>query len=156
MQPKFVAKPAFTVVGLHIHVKAKSPEISTLWEKFGPRMREVKHLAEPGVCYGLMDHFDRSIGELDYTACVPVLQPVSQVSDVPAEMTSLEVPANTYAVFETTLQEIPKTFDEIYGTWLPASGYQVVDAPYFEYYPATFNPDDPAPEMSIYIPVKKP
>ena len=58
MQPLFVTKPAFTVVGLNIHVAAKSPKIAALWQAFGPRMREVQHLAEPGVCLGLMDHFD--------------------------------------------------------------------------------------------------
>ena len=114
-------------------------------------MQEVQQLAEPGVCYGLMDHFDMDKGELDYMACEPVLR----ATDVPAGMTSLKVPANTYAVFETTLATIPLTFDSIFGTWLPTSGYQRVAAPYFEHYTADFNPDEADAKLSIYIPVEK-
>ena len=39
----------------------------------------------------------------------------------------------------------------IYNLWLPGSGYQQAAAPYFERYPATFTPDDPASTFSIYI-----
>ena len=43
----------------------------------------------------------------------------------------------------------------IYNLWLPGSGYQEAAAPWFERYPATFTPDDPAATFSIYIPVEK-
>ncbi len=61
MQPQIITKPAFTVVGLLIHPKPMSPEIPSLWGQFGSRMDEVQHLAEPGVSYGLMDHFDQEL-----------------------------------------------------------------------------------------------
>lgn len=52
MQPQFVTKPAFTVVGLAIQTQPMSEAIPALWGKFGPRMGEALHLAEPGVSYG--------------------------------------------------------------------------------------------------------
>ncbi len=151
MQPQFVTKPAFTVVGLRIHTKSKAPEIVNLWQQFGPRMGEVQHLAEPGVSYGLMDHFDQARGALDYMAG----EAVEQVVDLPAGMIRLDVPANTYAVFEATLPTIGETFDAIYSAWLPNSGYQQVAGPYFEHYGETFNPDEPTSKLAIYIPVAK-
>ena len=151
MQPQFVTRPAFTVVGMLIHPKPMSPEIPQLWQQFGPRMGEVQHLAEPGVSYGLMDHFDQELGQLDYMAG----ESVTQVVDLPAGMTTWQVPANTYAVFETTLPTIGKTFDFIYNSWLPTAGYHQAAAPYFERYGETFEPDDSTSTFSIYIPVEK-
>ncbi|MCX6049193.1 MAG: GyrI-like domain-containing protein [Chloroflexi bacterium] len=151
MQPQFVTKPAFTLVGMLIHTKPMTPEIVHLWQQFGPRMGEVPHLAEPGVSYGLMDHFDHELGQLDYMAG----EAVTQVAELPAGMTSYSVPASTYAVFDTTLPKLGETFGYIYNTWLPTSGYQHAAAPYFERYSETFDPNDPTSPISIYIPVEK-
>jgi AraC family transcriptional regulator len=151
MEPKIVVKPAFTVVGMLIHTRPMTQEIPDLWGKFGPRMDEVQHVAEPNVSYGLMDHFDQTLGRLDYMAGVAVVQ----AADLPTGMTQWDVPANTYAVFETTLPAIGETFGHIYNTWLSTSGYQQLAAPYFERYGETFDPSDPASTLSIYIPVVK-
>ena len=150
MEPQFVTKPAFTVVGLLIHTRPMTPEIPNLWQQFDLRMDEVPHLAEPGVSYGLM-LMDHDLGKLDYMAG----EEVTQVGDLPAGMTSWDIPANIYAVFETTLTTIGDTFGYIYDTWLLTSGYQHAPAPYFERYSETFNPDDPESKIEIYIPVEK-
>jgi AraC family transcriptional regulator len=151
MKPQFVTKPAFTVVGMLIHTKPMTQEIPNLWQQFGPRMGEIQHLAEPGVSYGLMDHFDQEMSKLDYMAG----NAVEKVVDLPPGMTHWNVPANTYAVFEATLPTISDTFGYIYNTWLPTSGYQQAAGPYFERYGETFNPHDPTSTLSIYIPVEK-
>ena len=151
MQPQIVTKPAFTVVGLRIRTKPMTAEIPQLWGQFGPRMDEVPHLAEPGVSYGLMETLDPEMSQLDYMAG----ESVTKADDLPTGMTSWTVPANTYAVFETTLPAIGDTFGYIYNTWLPTAGYQQVAAPYFERYSETFEPDDPTATISIYIPVTK-
>lgn len=151
MQPQIITKPAFTVVGLQIQTKPMTQEIPQLWQQFGPRMNEVQHLAEPGVSYGLMDRFDQAMERLDYMAG----EAVTQLGELPAGMTSWEVPANTYAVFEASLATIGETFGYIYNIWLPGSGYRHAADPYFERYGETFNPDDPTSKMAIYIPVEK-
>lgn len=148
MEPTFVTKPAFTVVGLLLHTKPMAAEIPQLWDHFVPRMDEVAHIAEPHVSYGLMAH-DQSMTKLDYMAG----NAVTQVDEVPAGMARWDVPANTYAVFETTLATIGETFGHIYNTWLPTAGYQQVAAPYFERYGEAFSPEHPV--LSIYIPVSK-
>jgi len=53
MQPQFVTKSAFTVVGLLILTKPMARELPELWGQFGPRMSEVQQVAEPDVSYGL-------------------------------------------------------------------------------------------------------
>ena len=160
MEPQFVTKPAFTVVGMCIQTTALSPDIPNLWQKFGPQMSEVQYLAEPvgidgvmthHIAYGLMDHYDENTGKFDYLAG----EAVTKVEELPAGMTAWNIPANTYAVFETTLPTLGADFGHIFSTWLPLSGYQQANGPYYEHYGETFNPDDPTSTLSIYIPVEK-
>jgi AraC family transcriptional regulator len=151
MQPQFITKPAFTVVGLRIQTKPMTPEIPHLWDQFGPRIDEIQDSAEPGVSYGLMDNFDQEKGEMVYMAGCPV----THVDKLPTGMSRWDVPANTYAVFECTLPTIGETFGYIYGTWLPTAGYQQAAGPYFERYGETFDPTDPTSKLEIYIPVEK-
>ena len=149
MDPQLIAKPAFTVVGLLLQTTAKSPEIPKLWDQLVSRMGEIEHGNEAHVSYGLMDHFDRAAGTMDYMAG----NPVAQALELPTGMSRWDVPANTYAVFETTIPKIGETFDYAFGTWLPTSGYRQVAAPYFERYGADFSPQNPV--VSIYLPVEK-
>ena len=106
MQPQFMTKPAFTVVGLLIHTKPMTLEIPKLWDQLVPRIGEIQHVAEPDVSYGLMDHFDQQIGALDYMAG----NAVEKVVELPAGMIHWDVPANTYVVFEATIPTIGETF----------------------------------------------
>ena len=151
MELQIVAKPAFTVVGMLLHTTPMSPEIPALWDQFGPRMGEALHLAEPGVSYGVMGRFNQDEGKFDYMAGEAVLS----VADLPAGMTAWEVPANTYAVFTTTLPAVSETFGHIYNAWLPTSGYRPAAAPTFERYGETFDPADPASTLTIWIPVQQ-
>ena len=151
MEPQIAAKPAFTVVGMLLHTKPMSPEIPELWNRFGPRMGEAQHLAEPGVSYGLMGRFNQEDGKFDYMAGEAVLA----ATDLPAGMTEWDVPASTYAVFTTTLPALNATFGHAYNTWLPTSGFQPAAAPAFERYGATFDPTDPASTLTIWIPIQQ-
>ena len=148
MQPQFVTKPAFAVVGLLLHTKPMAPEIPQLWDKFVSRIDEIPHVAEPHVSYGLMENFDQ-MTRLDYMAGVSV----ETVDKLPEGMSQWNVPANTYAVFESTLATIGDTFGYIYNTWLPSSGYRQASGSYFERYGETFSPENPG--LSIYIPIAK-
>ncbi len=148
MQPQLITKPAFTVVGLRLHTKPQSPEIPALWDRFVPRMEEIRHGAEPHASYGIMTH-NTEMTELTYMAG----NAVTQVDELPAGMSRWDIPANTYAVFEATLTTIGQVFGYIHNTWLPTADYQQVDAPYFERYGEDFSPDHPV--LSIYIPVAK-
>ena len=149
MQPQFVTKPAFTVVGLLIHPSPRSPEIPQLWDQFVPRIGEIVHGIEPHVSYGLMDNFDPQTSIFDYMAG----NPVARVDALPAGMSRWDVPANTYAVFQSSIPKIGETMDHIYRTWLPTSGYEQAAGPYFEHYGEDFSSDNPV--LTIYIPIKR-
>lgn len=151
MQPQFITRPTFTVVGMVLRATPMTPEIPKLWDRFFPRIDEIAHLAEPHVSYGVIDHYDPAAHQFDYMAgCT-----VTAVDAVPAGMQRWDVPANTYAVFATTLPRLVQVMEQIYNSWLPTSSYRHGAGPYFERYDEHFNPEDPASTFEIYIPVAK-
>lgn len=148
MEPQFVKKPAFTVVGLQIRTSPMNPAIPGLWDQFVPRIDEIPNMIEKHVSYGLMDHFQAN--QLDYMAGCSA----EPTNELPAGMAQWDVPANNYAVFQATLSTVGETFDYIYNVWLPATGIQQAAGPYFERYGESFNPHDPSfAQFDIYIPV---
>ena len=151
MEPKFVSLPAFTLVGMKVRVKPQSNTPGQLWDEFGPRMGEIQHPAAPDVAYGVTDNMDMATGEFDYFAGMEV----SSTAAIPASMVALDVPAQTYAVFPCTLPTIPETYQEIYGIWLPRSGYLRAPGPELEVYGEAFDPREPASVFEAYIPVLK-
>ena len=58
---------------------------------------------------------------------------VESFNDVPNEMEKLIIPEGKYAVFhyKGKLSEVQKTFEFIYGIWLPNSDYEMDKRPYF-------------------------
>ncbi|MFQ5595889.1 MAG: WYL domain-containing protein, partial [Anaerolineae bacterium] len=151
MESKIVSRPAFTVAGMKYRGKPLSDEIPELWGAFMQRMGELKHVVNPTTAYGVCDNFDESTGEFDYIAAYEV----DSGADVPEGMVSVDLPAQTYAVFTCTLPTIGDTFQSIYQEWLPQSGYQRAPGPEFELYDEHFDPNNPVSELYVYIPVDK-
>ncbi len=149
MEPRFVSLPAFTLVGMTMRVKPHGKVPGQLWDEFGPRMDEIQHVAGPAIAYGLTANMNMSTGEFDYMAGLQV----SSTEDIPAGMAAYDVPAQTYAVFPCTIPTLRPVFDQIYGVWLPSSGYARTAGPELELYDETFDPREPASEFDVYIPV---
>lgn len=150
-EPRIVQRDGFRVVGMRITTNPMTPEIPALWKKFAPRMGDMADTAEPHVSYGVMQNFDHEKGTLEYMAGMSV----TGRAHIPDGMVSMDVPPNTYAIFEATLATIEAVFSHIYQTWLPQSGYEHVKAPYFERYDEQFDPADRTSLIEVYIPVKK-
>lgn len=151
MEPKFVNLPAFSVVGMKLRAKAQDNRIPKLWGEFVPRIGEIQHLAKSHTSYGLSDNMDEKTGEFDYVAACKV----NRADAIPAGMVRVDLPEQTCAVFTTTLSKIGESFQEIYGTWLPSSGYHRAEGPDFELYDEKWDSDDPNSEFYLYIPVTK-
>ncbi len=151
MEPKIVSKPAFTIVGVKVRGRNENNEIPQLWDAFGPRMGEIKHMVDKHACYGVCANADHETHEFDYFAAFEVDSTV----DMPEGMVSFEVPAATYAVFRTTLPDVGKTFDHAYQTWLPQSGYKPTGGPDLELYDEEFDPRDPESTFAIFVPIVK-
>ena len=146
MEIKIETKEAFTVVGLNYHGKNENQEIAQLWHQLLPRFQEIKHLAQPYQSYGVCGEVETD-GRFRYLAGFEI----DEAGDLPEGMDTWQVPQQTYAVFPCDLATIHETYNYAFQTWLPASDYEHVHGPDFEYYPPGVEPEK---EMYIYIPVK--
>jgi AraC family transcriptional regulator len=147
MEPQIVHKPAFDVVGVLYQGKNENNDISRVWDKFLPRVQEIKHMALDafGVCGPVEED-----GSFSYLAGFEV----SGIDDLPAGMKHWQVPEQTYAAFPCTLQNIHETFNHAYQNWLPQSEYQSSSGVDLEYYPPEFDAEA-GTGVFVYIPVIK-
>jgi len=159
MEPKIVIKDEFKIVGMRIFGENSNNEIKELWNKFMPRIGEIKHRIKEdlsqdisyGICYPSDDMSET--GEFEYIASVEV----SRLDEIPEGMVGRTIPRQKYAVFthKGVVDRIKETYKYIYGTWQPKSGCELVKAPDFEYYDERFDAEyQENSEMSIYIPIK--
>ena len=151
MEPTFTSRPAFTVVGIKYRGRNDNNEIPALWDSFFPdKAAQIEHKINPHVAYGVEDNKDMATGEFDYMAGyeVPADSPTS------AGLERWEIPAQSYAVFATTLPVIRQTYDFVCREWLPQSGYRRVPGPEFELYDQNFDPANGKLDMYLYVPVE--
>ncbi|MDI3474909.1 MAG: hypothetical protein PWQ79_738 [Thermococcaceae archaeon] len=152
IEPKIQSLGAFTVMGLVIRTKGRGPEIPKLWNQFMQRYKEIAAIVHPEFTYGVIRNFDKNTGEYDYMAGVEVPPDTKP----PHGMIKWNIPAQTYAVFPTTLQKVHAIFRYIYDEWLPNSKEFVRGSgPEFELYDDSFSPEDRNSVFYIYIPVVK-
>lgn len=124
--------------------------IPDLWDKFIPEIGKI-----PGqkseVTYGICCNPDGK-GGFEYIAGVEI----SKLDDLPDKYRWVEVQPQHYAVFEHkgSLDQLPQTFQYIWKTWLPQSGYQAADAPEFERYSEDFNPKLNTGVLEIWLPLQ--
>ena len=159
MEPKIVTKDEFKIVGMKIFGENTNTEIVELWQKFMPRIGEIKNLLNidinKNICFGMCYPSEEmnETGEFEYIASIEV----SSLDDIPQGMVGRTIPRQKYAVFthKGVADKIKETYKYIYGTWQPKSGCELVKAPDFEYYDERFDADNQEDsEMDIYIPIK--
>jgi AraC family transcriptional regulator len=149
MESEIITRNTLLVVGMKYHGRNEPNQIPGLWDVFMPRAYEVQAKVNEHVAYGVMGNYDQASGEFDYVAGFEV----NDADHIPEGMVTWEIPAQTYAVFPTTMPTLTETYDQLYESWLPQSGYKHAGGPEFEYYGETFDPSDPTSEMQIYIPI---
>jgi len=127
---------------------AGSAEIPGQWQAFGPHLGII-----PGVLgaetYGVI-HAATDEG-FDYLTGVAV----AAKTPAPAGLIRLDLPARTYAVFRHPghVSEIRRVCNTIWSEWLPESGCEAVEAPWFERYPAGFDGETGLGGFEVWIPV---
>ncbi|VVO82357.1 hypothetical protein PS838_01875 [Pseudomonas fluorescens] len=151
VKPRFEHGHFLLIAGLGGRFTSQTAKaIPDLWEKFIPEIGKI-----PGqkseVTYGICCNPDGK-GGFEYIAGVEI----SKLDDLPDKYRWVEVQPQHYAVFEHkgALDTLPQTFQYIWKTWLPQSGYQAADAPEFERYSEDFNPKLNTGVLEIWLPLK--
>jgi len=148
-------KDAFVVAGISIRIsKENVGEIPALWPKL---MKHIPFDGQKGpVCYGLCYGSDHSDGTFNYMAAAEI----APDKKPPVELTLMQVPAQTYAVFRITLAageihpQMQAAMRTIFSEALPNSGRKPSGGIDLEVYGERFNPEKAGSVLDFYIPVE--
>lgn len=161
MNYRIEEKGGFWIVGIMKRVpliyEGVNPEIASMWEALDEdTIKTLKSLSnvEPKGLLSASTNFSEGRlegGELDHYIGV------ATTGEHPANLTRLEVPASTWAVFESvgpfpeTLQNI---WGRIYSEWFPSSNYEQAFGPEI-LWNENKDVDSPTFRSEIWIPVSK-
>lgn len=153
-EPQLVELPERLMVGLEYIGKNQNGEIPALWTAFNRREGEVRNRVAVQQAIGLCGSVEnpKEEGEFSYLAGFFV----DRTDDVPEGMVARKVPSGLYAVFthEAGPEALGKSYEYIWGTWMPNSAHQPAGAHDYELYDERFDPASPTWVMEIHIPVK--
>lgn len=81
---------------------------------------------------------------------------VTSIEDIPKGFEIFVLPAGKYARFihKGPANTFPETSRYIFGNWIPNSQYDLDARPHFEIMGEKYQPDSPASEEKVYIPIQ--
>lgn len=156
MEPKFVKKDSFDVIGFEIKTTLKdnqnTKDIPEFWCKImaGNLVDKIPNRKDEKESLGICIDFDCNDQSFSYL----IASEVTSTDNIPDGMVKRTIPGAEFAVF-TVKGEMPKSIPEgfarIFSEWFPNSEYEHADSADIELYDDRYN----AGEMDIYIPVRK-
>ncbi|MEC8832927.1 MAG: GyrI-like domain-containing protein [Bacteroidota bacterium] len=159
MIPRIQTLPSTLLVGKKSITSFAKNNTFELWQSFSPRKKEINHsinndsyAVEIYPTTTFFQDFDPS-REFEKWAAIAV----SKVDKAPEDMETLIVPRGLYAVFsyKGKPSEVIGAFRYIYGEWLPNSGYEMDNRPYFALMGDKYKGEHPESEEEFWIPIKK-
>jgi len=157
MEPRFEMTNEMKIVGIKLCMSVASNKTFMLWNTFMPRRREIRNNIGNDLysmqVYG-HSYFDVYNPDSLFDKWAGIQ--VTDFDAVPDSMETYIIPKGLYAVFihKGPASEGARTFQYIFGTWLPNSGYVVDDRPHFEILGGKYKNDSPDSEEEVWVPVK--
>jgi len=151
--------PETKLVGKRLTMSLVDNKTFELWRSFMPDRKEV--LNRIGTKLFSMQVYNKSLDFSQFNELVVFEKwaavEVPEIDIIPDEMEAYTMPGGLYAVFihKGPHATFPKTFQYIFGTWLPDSGYTIDHREHFEIMNEGYNPVDPNGEEEIWIPIKQ-
>ncbi|MED4991014.1 MULTISPECIES: AraC family transcriptional regulator [Parageobacillus] len=162
MNYRIVEKEAFRIVGIKKRVpiifKGVNPEIASMWKSLDDeKINKLKKLSNVEPLGLIQASTNFSEGRMEEKGELDHYIGVATTKECPDELTQLEVPASTWAVFEAigpfpdTLQDV---WGRIYSEWFPTSNYEQTEGPEI-LWNADKDVSSPTFKSEIWIPVKE-
>jgi len=158
LQPRIEILPEKKLVGLHMKMKLSDNKTGELWRNFMQRRKEIKNNLTNELFS--MQVYDQSLDfekfNLDTIFEKWAAIEVPNFDAIPIDMESFILIGGLYAVFihKGSASTGPKTFQYIFGAWLPKSKYNLDKRPHFEILGEKYKNDDPDSEEEVWIPIK--
>ena len=158
MEPRVETLAEKKLVGKRIRMTFSNNKTFELWKSFMPRRKEIKNSKTTDLFS--MQVYDKNFDfknfsqdtEFEKWAAIEV----ADFDRIPNEMESYTLTGGLYAVFlhKGAAGTGPKTFQYIFGTWLPRSDYMLDNRPHFEILGKKYKHEDPDSEEEVWIPIK--
>ncbi|MBB2147175.1 GyrI-like domain-containing protein [Pedobacter sp. LMG 31464] len=144
------------LIGFSLKMSLANNKTFELWSKFMPQRKEIENTV--GSDLYSIQVFDNNYNQFDPQSIFEkwAAIEVTGFEDVPTDMVSFILPAGKYAVFlhKGSANEGYKTFQYIFGVWLPNSGYELDNRPHFEILGEKYKNNDPSSEEEVFIPIR--
>jgi AraC family transcriptional regulator len=157
MQPRIEKLTEKKLVGKRTRMSLASNKTAELWRNFMTGRREIKNsigseLYSVEVYEPLYFNNFYPQSEFDKWAAVEV----TDFDTIPEEMEMLTLTAGLYAVFlhKGPASAGPKTYQYIFGTWLPNSDFLLDSRPHVAVMGEKYKQEDSGSEEELWIPVK--
>lgn len=157
MEPQIEMLPEKKLVGKSVMMSLQANGTKDLWQSFMPGLAKIENrIGLELYSVEIYDpaYFDRFNPAAEFEKWAAVA--VSDFDAVPTDMKPLGVPSGLYAVFnhKGAASEGPKTYQYIFGTWVPNSDYVLDTRPHFGVMGEKYKPDAPDSEEALWIPIK--
>lgn len=157
--PTLITAPPRCLVGIRIQTSLAENRAAELWRAFRPRVLEITNCT--GTDFFDVKRYGPEMANGQFTpATVFEKWAAVEVADfghIPSGMEALDLTGGLYAVFihHGPASAFARTYQYIFGTWLPTSDYLLDDRPHFDIMGPGYRPDDPEATEEIWIPVKQ-
>ena len=156
IKARFETLPPKRFIGMRLRMSFSALRTYDLWHGFMPRRKEIQQVVGSElysmevVPEGFFEPYDPGAG-FDKWACVEV----TEGATVPAGMEELAWEGGLYAVFlhQGPPSRAAETYGQIFGAWIPASGYSVDNRPHFAVMGDRYRGEAEDSEEEIWIPV---
>lgn len=157
MQPRIEVLPETKLIGRSVRMSLAENKTSNLWSWLMPQRKEIPNTVGTDL-YSVEEYdpgyFEQFNPATEFKKWAAI--PVTSHDSIPEGMERLVIPEGLYAVFihKGLPSDGLRTYQYIYGIWLPKSGYQLDARPHFALMGDKYRHDDPESEEEIWIPVR--
>ncbi len=157
MNPRIEILQPKKLIGKNTNTTLANNKTPELWQSFMKQRAEVKNAIGQDL-YSIQVYKQ----DLDFKDFNPTTEfkkwaavEVENYSEIPDGMDKLDLAGGLYAVFihKGPASAFAKTFNHIFGTWLPNSNYKVDNRPHFEVLGSKYKNNDPDSEEEVWIPI---
>jgi len=157
-QPEIVEVADRTLIATRMTMSLSKNRTRELWQEFRPRAKEI--LNRVGTDFFSIQHYPDNFSMADFRPHT-IFEKLAGIEVenhalIPDGMEAYTLAGGKYAVFthHGPATTAAKTFQYIYGVWIPNSAYELDRRDQFEVLGSDYRPDDPNAEEEVWIPIK--